>query len=57
LSVSEQAGLADELGRLLKLRKERESMIPKLNVKKRKIRKRRNARRVLLKKWMINISD
>lgn len=47
----------DELGRLMKLRKEREKLIPKIVDKKKKIRARRKSRRVILKKWIINICD
>ena len=47
----------DELGRLIKLRKEREELIPKTAEKKKKIRTKRKARKVLLKKWIINISE
>jgi len=47
----------DELGRLIKLRKEREKLIPKVVDKKKKIRAKRKSRKVILKKWIINISD
>lgn len=47
----------DELGRLMKLRKEREKLIPKVVDKKKKIRAKRKSRKVTLKKWIINISD
>ena len=47
----------NELGRLIKLRKEKEALIPKVIDKKKKIRAKRKSRKVLLKKWMINISD
>jgi len=47
----------DELGRLLKIRKEEEALTPKVIDKKKKIRAKRKSRRVLLKKWMINITD
>lgn len=47
----------DELGRLMKLRKEREKLIPKVLDKKKKIRAKRKSRKVALKKWIINISD
>ena len=47
----------DELGRLMKLRKEREKLIPKVENKKKKIRSKRKSRKVALKKWIINISD
>ena len=47
----------DELGRLLKLRKEREALIPKVVDKRKKVRAKRKSRKVLLKKWIINISD
>lgn len=47
----------DELGRLMKLRKEREKLIPKAIDKKKKIRAKRKSRKVTLKKWIINISD
>ncbi len=47
----------DELGRLMKLRKEKEKLIPKIVDKKMKIRAKRKARKVLLKKWVINILD
>ena len=47
----------DELGKLLKLRKEKEKMIPKVVDKKRKIRAKRKLRKVILKNWVMNISD
>ena len=47
----------NELGRLMKLRKESEKLIPKVVDKKKKIRAKRKSRKVILKKWMINISD
>jgi len=47
----------DELGRLMKLRKESEKLIPKVVDKKKKIRAKRKARRVTLKKWILNISE
>ncbi|RZK34625.1 MAG: hypothetical protein EOO90_30510 [Pedobacter sp.] len=47
----------DELGRLTKLRKEREKLIPKVIDKKKKIRAKRKSRQLALKKWIINISD
>lgn len=47
----------DELGKLLKLRKEREALIPKIIDKKKKIRAKRKSRKVILKKWIINITD
>ncbi|WP_316809104.1 hypothetical protein [Pedobacter agri] len=47
----------DELGRLMKLRKEKEKLIPKVIDKKKKIRAKRKARKVTLKKWVINLSD
>ncbi|WP_124559439.1 hypothetical protein [Pedobacter sp. KBW01] len=47
----------DELGRLMKLRKEREKLIPKAVDNKKKIRIKRKARKVLLKKWILNISE
>jgi len=47
----------DKLGRLMKLRKESEKLIPKVVDKKKKIRAKRKSRKVLLKKWIINISD
>ena len=47
----------DELGRLLKIRKEQEALIPKVIDKKKKIRAKRKSRKVLLKKWIINITD
>jgi len=47
----------DELGKLMKLRKERETLIPKIVDKKKKIRAKRKSRKVILKKWVINISD
>ncbi|SDE20021.1 hypothetical protein [Pedobacter soli] len=47
----------DELGRLIKLRKETEALIPKVVDKKKKIRTKRKARKVLLKKWILNISE
>lgn len=47
----------DELGRLMKSRKEREKLIPKVVDKKKKIRAKRKARKVALKKWIINITD
>ncbi|QNN43692.1 hypothetical protein [Pedobacter roseus] len=47
----------DELGRLMKLRKEREKLIPKVIDKKKKIRAKRKSRQLALKKWIINISD
>lgn len=47
----------NELGKLLKLRKEREALIPKVVDKKKKIRAKRKSRKVILKKWVINISD
>jgi len=47
----------DELGRLMKLRKEREKLIPKIVDKKKQIRAKRKARKVTLKKWIINISE
>ena len=45
----------DELGRLMKLRKEREKLIPKVIDKKKKIRAKRKSRQMALKKWIINI--
>jgi len=47
----------DELGRLIKLRKESEKLITKVVDKKKKIRAKRKARKVTLKKWIINLSD
>jgi len=47
----------DELGRLIKLRKEKEKLIPKVIDKKKKIRAKRKSRQLALKKWIINISD
>jgi len=47
----------DELGRLMKLRKEREKLIPKVIDKKKKIRAKRKSRQLALKKWIINIAD
>ncbi|WP_426328718.1 hypothetical protein [Pedobacter sp. R-06] len=47
----------DELGRLMKLRKERQKLIPKVLDKKKKIRAKRKSRKVALKKSIINISD
>lgn len=47
----------DELGRLMKLRKENEELIPKVVDKKKKIRAKRKARKITLKKWMLNISE
>ena len=47
----------NELGRLMKLRKEREKLIPKVVDKKKKIRAKRKSRQLALKKWIINISD
>jgi len=47
----------DELGRLMTLRKEREKLIPKIVDKKKQIRAKRKARKVTLKKWIINISE
>jgi len=47
----------DELGRLMKLRKEGEKLTPKVVDKKKKIRSKRKARKVILKKWILNISD
>jgi hypothetical protein len=47
----------DELGKLLKIRKKQEALIPKVVDKKKKIRAKRKSRKVLLKKWIINISD
>lgn len=47
----------DELGKLLKIRKEQQALIPESIDKKKKIRTKRKARKVLLKKWMINILD
>lgn len=47
----------DELGKLFKLRKEGEKLIPKAVNKKKKIREKRKARKVILKKWIINITD
>lgn len=47
----------DKLGRLMKLRKESEKLIPKVVDKKKKIKAKRKSRKVLLKKWIINISD
>ncbi|WP_157274930.1 hypothetical protein [Pedobacter sp. Leaf194] len=47
----------DELGRLERLRKASEIKVPKETVKKRKVRSKRKARKVALKKWSLNISD
>ena len=47
----------DELGRLMKLRKEREKLIPKVVDKKKKIRAKRKSRKVALQKWIMNITD
>jgi hypothetical protein len=47
----------NELGRLINLRKEREKLIPKVVDKRKKIRAKRKARQLELKKWIINISD
>lgn len=47
----------NELGRLIKLRKERQALIPKVVDKKKKIRAKRKARKVLLKKWKLNIYE
>jgi len=47
----------DELGKLLKLRKKREPLVPKVVDKKKKIRAKRKSRKVILKKWAINITD
>ena len=47
----------DELGRLMKLQKESEKLIPKVVDKKKKIRAKRKSRKVAIKKWVINISD
>ena len=47
----------DELGRLMKLRKEGKKLTPKVVDKKKKIRSKRKARKVILKKWILNISD
>jgi hypothetical protein len=41
----------------MKLRKEKEMLIPKIVDKKKKISAKRKSRRVTLKKWVINISD
>ena len=47
----------DELGKLLKLRKEKDALIPKIIDKRIKVRAKRKSRKVLLKKWILNISD
>jgi len=47
----------DELGKLLKIREGQEVSIPKVIDKKKKIRLKRKARKVLLKKWVINMSE
>ncbi|MFD2287150.1 hypothetical protein ACFSOV_13630 [Pedobacter petrophilus] len=47
----------DELGKLLKLRKEKDALIPKIIDKRKKVRAKRKSRKVLLKKWILNISD
>jgi len=47
----------NELGRLMKLRKEREKLIPKVVDKMKKIRAKRKSRKVALQKWIMNISD
>ena len=47
----------NELGKLLKLKKEQQKLSPKLEGRKNNIRAKRKLRKVTLKKWIITLSE